>query len=152
MADKYYTLEYADNGGSIKSRRYVFPDSIPAETAQFATVIPYRTPEFKVHKSEGLANSALANRNQGAKYKLENGAWVKVWEYKEPTHCDNCEQQEPPDAGYRWFSTPRDYRGPAIEAPNWCPPCIQEAADARRRIEQERKDRAELARLQEKYN
>lgn len=70
-----------------------FPDTIPANDAQFATFVPFRKPEFKVHRTEGLAHSAMAQRGYGeayAMYQLIQGFWVKVYEYQPPTDCGDC--------------------------------------------------------------
>ena len=49
-----------------------FPDTIQAEEAHvWATMIPDRTPEFKVHKSEGLANSANSLPRAASGHNLE---------------------------------------------------------------------------------
>ena len=70
---------------------YEYPDVLTFQTEPFATVIPSRSPAFKVHRTEGLANSALAHHRNGAKYELINGTWTKKWEFNtNPTNCDNC--------------------------------------------------------------
>lgn len=70
-----------------------FPDTIPAEISSWATKIPRRNPEFKVHAKESLANLALGQRDlyeSFAKYELVNGEWVLRFKYEPREDCDRC--------------------------------------------------------------
>lgn len=70
-----------------------FPDTIPASTSQWATMIPARNPEFKVHSKESLANSAMSQRGlreSFAKYELVGDKWILRWKYEPRDACDRC--------------------------------------------------------------
>lgn len=70
-----------------------FPDTIPADSSNWATKVPRRHPEFKVHSKESLANSALGQRGLNesfAKYELVNGQWVLRFKYEPREDCDRC--------------------------------------------------------------
>ena len=75
-----------------------FPEVFEARQApEWATFCPARKPAFKVHTSEALANSSIANHKpqwEIALYHLEveEGAvvWKKVWEYVKPDCCEWC--------------------------------------------------------------
>ena len=136
-----------------------FPDTIPAAEANvWATMIPARTPEFKVHKTEALANSAMGNRGiseRYAKYELVGGVWIKRFEYVPPEVCDSCGG---PFVGTRSaYDKGRHrkthfYKGPQYLAPVICNKCYEADRVEHRRIWQEKHEREELARLQVKYN
>lgn len=136
--------------------KYIFPDQLSFVKEPYATVIPYRSPAFKVHKTEGLANAALSHHNKGAKYKQEAGVWVKVWEFYTPTECEHCglpldPERDKSDAGwYRvWLRSPL-HRGSHIFAPFLCINCytneqnIVEDRDKARQWQREQKRRAEF--------
>lgn len=112
--------------------RYSFPDQLSFNKEPFATVIPTRAAgTFKVHKTEGLANSALSHHHEGAKYKQMHGVWVKVWEFYDPTNCESCGNflDEERD-GYKdywgrkteWLQSPL-HKGSLIFAPFLCRIC-----------------------------
>lgn len=135
-----------------------FPDTIPNDEAHvWATMIPLRAPEFKVHKNEGLANSAIGNRSVDesyAKYELVDGIWVKRLEYIPGTNCDNCHQ---PFYGNLSYDDGRNrkvyfYKGPKYLAPVICHKCVAEDYNEHVRQSQEKRERDQLARLQAKYN
>lgn len=118
------------------TREYTFPDKLDFQKEPFATVIPARNTAFKVHKTEGLANSALAYHKQGAKYKQENGAWVKVWEFYDPEACEKCTlpldptRDQKPIAHYyreynKWYRSPL-HKGAEIFSPFLCKTCYDE--------------------------
>lgn len=133
-----------------------FPDVIPQKEAHiWATMIPGRSPDFKVHKSEALANSAMGQRGfhaEYAKYKLESGGWTKVFEYHPPTIC-RCGNRYKDHSGsyYRHFyedpsSTEAKYKQKPI-----CRVCYETQQAELNRHRQEQRERAELARLAAKY-
>lgn len=135
-----------------------FPDTIPsAEAHVWATMIPDRSPEFKVHKSEGLANSAMGNRgiNESyAKYELVDGVWHKRYEYIPPDVCDRCNG---PFVGTRPYDTGRNrqrylYKGVGYLAPVICNTCYRADYDEYMREAREKQERRTLAQLQAKYN
>jgi hypothetical protein len=137
-----------------------FPDTMPASVNMWATYIPNRSPEFKVHKNEGLANSAMGQRDLNesyAKYALRGGEWVKVYEYQPKHFCDWCSKnlhENEKDARGRYRTT--RYRPPHSKKPKWqqpviCAGCYNTAVAQKRREEQEARERAELKRLQDKY-
>lgn len=137
--------------------KFIFPDKLSFVKEPFATVIPWRSPPFKVHKTEGLANSALSHHGQGAKYKQVDGVWIKVWEFYEPTECENCQNPLSDDdevSHYfrnrhdRWHRSPL-YRGATLFAPFLCKECFnkeQAVVDDRAKA---RAWRAELKRRQQ---
>jgi len=110
-------------------RKYIFPDTLNFQKEPFATVIPPRSTTFKVHKTEGLANSALSYHGEGAKYKQENGVWVKVWEFKVAENCETCDAILGEDDrrssyyGDNHYRSPL-HRGPQIFAPYLCKVCF----------------------------
>ena len=71
-----------------------FPTKIPAdESPKWATLIPHRVPEFKIHSSEGLAHNAMSNRSLNesfAKYELVNGEWILRYLYRPEKYCSAC--------------------------------------------------------------
>lgn len=118
-----------------QTRVYTYPDVLNFDREPFATVIPSRSVStFKVHKTEGLANSALSHHKQGAKYKQENGVWVKVWEHNSnPTNCESCNAGLDPDRdktggpynySKEWLRSPL-HKGAAIFAPYRCRVCFE---------------------------
>lgn len=59
------------------------------QSAPFLTHIPYRTPEVKLHLTEGLARAAVQAKTWGGKtqcpmdvyrFNAETGMWVCIWE------------------------------------------------------------------------
>jgi len=148
MGNEHYTFNY-------NTRQYTYPDTIDAQVEPFATVVPSRSPSFKVHRSEGVANSALSHHKQGAKYELVDGVWTKRWEFYEPTNCENCngvldENRDKTGSYYRndWLRSPL-WRGSHIFAPFLCRTCYEyedkvvndrEAAKKWRKEEQRRKE------------
>jgi len=123
-----------------ETRKYTFPDVLDFKTEPYATVIPHRSGSaFKVHKTEGLANGALSHHKEGAKYKQENGKWVKVWEFREPTECDNCHQplvaERDKSKDYYghdkyWLRSPL-HKGSHIFAPFLCRRCYNAEEEVR---------------------
>lgn len=112
-----------------------FPPSIPASVQSVATFIPARSPEFKVHKSPGLAHGALGQRGfheSRAKYELVDGAWQRVWAYVPPDNCRRCKRRyddvvasEQARRNHRgWMS--KYHHDPSYDGPVWCsePVCI----------------------------
>lgn len=135
-----------------------FPDRVvPVDAHIWATMIPARTPEFKVHKTEALANSAMGNRNiheSYAKYELVNGIWEKRYEYVPPAVCDSCGG---PFIGTRSYDRGMNrkahfYKGPQYLAPVICSKCYEADRAEHNRIWQEKRERETLAKLQAKYN
>lgn len=126
----------AKNGDGLytrdpNSRKYTFPERLNFDKEPFATVIPGRASgTFKVHKTEGLANSALSHHGEGAKYKQENGVWVKVWEFYEPEDCESCgtllnserDKKRNVYGSTKWYRSPL-HRGSHIFAPFLCKNC-----------------------------
>lgn len=116
-----------------QTREYIFPDVLAFDKEPFATVIPYRSPSFKVHKTEGLANSALSHHKQGAKYELVNGVWTKRWEFKEPDNCEVCgvglSDRDRTKTHYAYQKGTRlrspIHKGSAIFAPYLCLECYK---------------------------
>lgn len=113
--------------------KYIFPDTLTFDKEPFATVIPYRTPSFKVHRTQGLANSALTHHKQGAKYELIDGVWHKCWEFKDPEDCDSCGiGLDPSRDRFRnyygnqtgWLRSPL-HKGSAIDQPYLCLNCYE---------------------------
>lgn len=110
---------YGIDNGKSGHDRYIYPDNLTFDKEPFATVIPNRSGSaFKVHKNEGLANGALSHHREGAKYRQEDGVWVKVWQFYEPVDCEKCGSKLDPDRdkSIRWLRSPL-HKGPAIFAP-----------------------------------
>lgn len=137
-----------------QTRQFVFPDTIEIQEP-FATVVPYRSGnDFKVHRTEALANSALAYHKQGAKYQQIDGKWVKVWEFKVPDNCHNCNDllnedrdRRPTQWGSKgeWYRSPL-WRGTAIFKPYLCKPCFDKEDEAVRDRQKAKAFRAEQKR------
>lgn len=137
--------------------KYIFPDQLNFQKEPFATVIPYRSTTFKVHKTEGLANSALSHHGCGAKYKQENGVWVKIWEFYEPEVCENCDavltDRDSVNHYYRhghdkWLRSPL-YKGSKIFAPFLCRACYDREDEVVTERQKARQWRAEQKRREE---
>lgn len=117
-----------------QTRDYVYPDTLSFNKEPFATVIPYRSPSFKVHRTEGLANSALSHHREGAKYELKAGVWTKIWEFKVPDDCESCgsplDKERDTHRNYygqpsnKWFRSPL-WTGSVILTPYLCAPCYE---------------------------
>lgn len=135
-----------------------FPETIPAEQSQWATLCTNRSPEFKVHNKKGLAHSAIAAKKPHAEiamYELKEGLWTKVWEYEFPTICSECggSYEYINHGGYRRsdYKIPYGWEGSIKDAPVICLSCYKKAyVEYADRIQQER-ELAELARLQAKH-
>lgn len=104
-----------------------FPDTIPADSSNWATKIPGRNPEFKVHTKESLANSAMSQRNlyeSFAKYELVGGEWVLRYKYEPRPDCDRCHRPYA-EMQNRWRARNR----PVHARPQWssivvCSECV----------------------------
>ena len=102
----------------------MFPPAMACDTV--ATMIPHRSPTFKVHSRPGLAHNALGQRGFNspfAKYELENGVWVRTYAYVPPTHCKNCGERYS-TGYYRYETDPRE-----VDLPRWqrtpvCKDCV----------------------------
>lgn len=137
----------------------VFPERYEAKSPpQWATLIPDRAPEFKVHTSLGLAHSAIAYHkphSEVALYHLESDAlgayWQKTWEYVFPETCSNCGNAPSPSRRGNRFYLPFRYEGIVKDAPVVCDNCYYETQNKAKREQQQRAEKAELARLQKKY-
>lgn len=131
-----------------------FPDVIERpQTHVWATLVPMRSPEFKVHQSEGFANSALGQRGlyeSYAKYELVNGSWVKRFEYHPPTHCSQCGNAFANKVEITRKT--RFYSGLRWNAPLICRECSQEDNREHYRILKEKSERETLAKLKAKYD
>lgn len=131
-----------------------FPDTMPSKEVQYATYIPARQPAFKVHNTQGLANSAVGQRNWNepwAKYELQGGDWVKVDEYQPPTNCSMCGNQF-----NRWDNGKIIYHTSVAKVAKYkkrpiCSNCYNTQRAQQRREEEEQRDLAELRRLSTKY-
>lgn len=138
-----------------------FPPTIPAADQSVATFIPGRNPEFKVHKSAGLAHSALGQRGFGdrkAKYEFHNGEWKRVWAYVPPANCRRCSRRY--DDVVASEQARRTHRGwitkyqhdPSYDGPVWCsePVCIICVREIRAETEKAEEEAAARA-LHERY-
>lgn len=132
------------------NKRYVFPEKLDFQKEPFATVIPSRSVSFKVHKSEGLANSALSHHREGAKYKQVDGEWIKVWSFYEPTNCEKCQapldSERDKNENYwgqktEWLRSPL-HKGSHIFAPFLCLECYKPEAELADEREEARRWRA----------
>jgi hypothetical protein len=132
-----------------------FPDTIPSKESMWATYIPARSPEFKVHKTLGLARSAMGQRSYDesyALYEMQGGQWVKTFEYHPAEMCGIC--------GWRFNNGTDRWARVRYEsmskASKWtkgpiCAKCYGIQRDQIRREAEERRELAELKRLQNKY-
>lgn len=138
-----------------------FPPTIPAAVQSVASFIPGRNPEFKVHKSAGLAHSALGQRgfyDARAKYVLRDGEWQRDWAYVPPKNCRRCdrryedvvlsEQRKTNRGGWRT----KYHHDPTYTGPVWCSEpvciiCVREIKQEADKAEQEEAARA----LHERY-
>lgn len=66
-----------------------FPSSIPIESAPYATLIPGRTPLFKVHNGLGQARQSMNREQRAAIYVQMDGKWV-LKEMRQPPSCATC--------------------------------------------------------------
>lgn len=140
------------------AKDFDFPDTMPSKESRYATYIPARHPAFKVHSNEGLAHSAMGQRNLNepyAKYEFENGQWVKVFEYQPPGADDPCSYCGEPYGRDQWGRI--DLNESMADTPKWkrkaiCGKCSKYQREQARREQQEERDRRELARLQKIYN
>lgn len=136
---------------------FEFPDTLPSTESQYATYIPWRTPEFKVHRTEGLAHSALGQRSYDepyAKYELKGGVWHKVFEYQPADVCGFCKgslRVGTPSGGWRYSRNESLSKAPKWTKKPICRNCYNIQNEQRKREMQEQRERAELARLSKKY-
>lgn len=79
-----------------------FNPNKPAKTKQFfwATYIPYRQPEFKMHSNRGHALNAFKYKNDAILYKWnpEKEEWIEIyrmenWRTNEHPNCEGCGKQ-----------------------------------------------------------
>lgn len=136
-----------------------FPPSIPANENTVATFIPSRSPEFKVHKTPGLAHSALGQRgfyDARAKYELRDGEWQRVWAYVPPDNCRRCnrryadvlaEQARQAQAVNRFYRPAKYHADPTHTGPGWnaepvCKICVEQIKQDTDKAEQEESARA----------
>lgn len=59
-----------------------YPERLKVRQELRATVIPCRSPEFKVHETLGDARRAVSRHRCGAIYRREGGEWVKTEEHR----------------------------------------------------------------------
>ncbi len=134
---------------------YDFPDTLPSEEIGWATFVPERKPQFKVHNTKGLAHSALGQRNyyeSYALYELVGGIWHRRFEYVPGSDCNYCGNEFSKD---QWGGYVRIR--PLSDGPGWnkkpiCNKCYTVQREQRNREIREAQERAELARLQAIYN
>lgn len=124
---------------------------------EWATYCAIRKPEFKVHSSLGLAHSAIANKKPHYEVTLlhfEDGHWRVEWEYTHPEACERCAGPftrspyggQPYERYLPFMSEDRVKDAPVI-----CKSCRDADRDEYYREAREAQEKAELARLQEKY-
>ncbi len=135
-----------------------FPDELPAEQSQWATYIPGRNPEFKVHSNLGLARSAMGQRSLDERYALYNlveGTWVKTFEYGPRPNCDRCGQSYVTASNNRWRGSQRNWEDTGSrpwEGGNVICASCKNADDSLRQLKyQIKQERAEFERLKAKY-
>lgn len=125
----------------------------------WATYVEGRSPAFKVHSSEGLANAAISNHYPGRsviKYNLVDGEWKEHTRFVSPTECEYC--NGPLSEKTPWGSTrfgryrPYGYKGRAFLQPVICRTCYTKTWEDFRRQSQEERERAEYERLKEKFS
>lgn len=129
-----------------------FPRVLEQKTVQWATLIPDRSPEFKVHSSKGLANSALAMRfpqYECARYTVVDGKWVLDWEYHLAENCSRCGNKFPKYNHGRNLSEEVDTI--TINKAVICDDCWAAERRTKRVAAEEARERKLLADLQAKY-
>jgi len=122
----------------------------------WATHVPNRSPAFKVHSSEGLANSAVGYHFPGVtvtKYKLTDGEWAVHTVFEVPPVCDRCSKEFTTDRwGRKQVDRPYKRSGNAkYSDPCICRPCYDKEYAAIRAEWLEKEERRRLAELQAKY-
>lgn len=130
-----------------------FPEIIPSKQAQWATLCPNRSPEFKVHSGKGLASSAVANQKPDAEcaiYEHIDGVWTKVWEYIYPDIC-RC-GNEFKYAGRRSYNLDPNHEGSIKDADVICNECYNKQYQIKRDAQELERNRKELARAQAKIS
>ena len=136
-----------------------FPETIPGNVENWATMCFDRSPEFKVHTKKGLALSAIANKKRHteiALYELKDGAWTKVWEYIKPELCE-CgltfkEAVEHDRYRRNMYNLPYALTGTVKDAPVICRKCWEKSYEANKQAIIEKREREQLATLQAKYD
>lgn len=125
----------------------------------WATHVPGRSPVFKVHSSEGLANSAIGYHFPGVtvtKYKLVDGEWAVHQVFEKPESCDWCGgtfiiHQYGRDYTYaRRPYNPRTTHA-KFNLPVICESCYQKDYKAQRAEIEKQRELAKLAELKAKY-
>lgn len=100
------------------SDKELFPLTLPGAEHIWATKIPRRSPEFKAHATEGLANNAMGQRSPDesyAKYKFENGVWNRVFLYVPPSECSDCGKAlSRRGGGHRMWGFKPTYSAPVV--------------------------------------
>lgn len=83
----------------------------------WATYVPGRSPQFKIHVERGHALAACSYHGRFILYKKVDDQWVEhirqdkpLWEFKKEAKCDGCGNSL--DHGYgtliRWYDTDVD--------------------------------------------
>jgi hypothetical protein len=70
----------------------------PPEVPPYATYVPDRSPQFKVHASRGKAVSAISyvhsyQARGGIVYALVDGKWKEELRYEPQETCDKCNKK-----------------------------------------------------------
>ena len=124
----------------------------------WATHVQTRSPNFKVHSSQGLAHSAVGYHfpeNTVTMYHLENGEWAVYRVFERPTECDRCHgtlKVTGYGRTYTQFRRPYKQRGQArFDEPVICESCYNVERDAFIQKQQKQRELKQLAELKAKY-
>jgi hypothetical protein len=129
---------------------------VPPKVRQhiWATYVEDRSPQFKVHSSEGLANSAVGYHYPGTtvvKYKLQDGEWQVYETYETPKTCAWCEQPFVKVMWSRLHFRPREAKGPEYRKPVICADCHKKDYEAWLEKTKVQSELYELQRLKSLY-
>lgn len=126
---------------------------------KWATYIPSRSPQHKMHNTRGQAHNAVANKfpdGEGHVFEFVDGDWKISHSYYPPDECAWCKGDfwtQNPYSHRRHLSryVPRSQEGPNFKRDVICASCYNKDEQDRRVRLQEERERAEYERLAGKY-
>lgn len=124
---------------------------------EWATFIPDRTPNFKMHNTKQQAMAAMAYRmpnNACTLLHFENGEWVEEWDYQPSDICNWCGGSVYVESyGRKWAHRhyPPQHKGTRVGSPVICDGCYK--AERLRLADKahEERERKQYEELKQKY-
>ena len=103
-------------------------------TPEYATYLPYRNPQFKIHKTIGHARAALSYKwpvEAGILYVYKNNEWVELERSDILTNCSLCrisfsaviKENRWPITSWNWGGRPDIIVSPIYKNKTYCKKC-----------------------------